>query len=108
MRLPPAKTGEDAGEAALGKLKRELPFSSRHRDLQLGQSHVNMYTKEDGDAMYQPTYKLAQKHRCESAEGGKEVRNAAITNVVVWPCLASAPDADFPSKWSLNFQVRVQ
>ena len=103
--LPPARTGEDMGEAALGTMKRELPFSSRHRDVQLAQEHVNLYTKHDGDAAYQPTYRVARTHSMQMAEGSKEVRDAALCNLVVWPCLVTAGDQDFPSKWYLNFKV---
>lgn len=105
--LPPARTGEDMGEATLGILKRELPFSSRHRDIQLAQEHVNLYTKHDGDACYQPMYRVATSHSMQMAEGSKEVRDAALCNLVVWPCLVNAKDHDFPNKWSLNFKVRI-
>ena len=105
LRLPPARTGEDMGDAALGGMKRALSCSSRHRNIQLAQEHVNMYTKNDGDATYQPMHRLAKSQGAMVAEGGKEVRDAAFVNLVVWPCLASAGDNDFPRKWSLNFKA---
>lgn len=105
LRLPPARTGEDMGEATLGGMKRALSCSSRHRSIQLAQEHVNVYTKGDGDATYQPMHRLVKLQRTAVAEGGKEVRDTAFVNLVVWPCLTSASDNDFPGKWSLNFKV---
>lgn len=86
-------------------MKRDLQHSSRHNCVQLSQAHVNHYTKEDGDSELQPRHKLKRKQATLLAEGGKEVRDAALVNLVVWPCLAQASDADFKDKWQKNFKV---
>lgn len=104
-KLPPGAVGEDKGESSIGGMKRALPHSSRHTSVQLSQAHVNRYAHEDGDAMFQPRHRLEKNQVGQVAEGSKEVRDAALTNLVVWPCLAHASDATMKDKWPLNFKV---